>query len=114
MSIDVLVVGLGYVGLPLVREAVFAGLRVVGFDLDSAVVERLNSGYSHVDTISDADVAEMVAGGFRATAEETQTDAPETIVICAPTPLSSDGIPTCPPSAKRPGWPPDAPVWRAM
>jgi UDP-N-acetyl-D-glucosamine dehydrogenase len=93
MSIDVLVVGLGYVGLPLAREAVFAGLKVVGFDLDDAVVERLNSGYSHVDTISDADVAEMVAGGFRATAEETQTGVPETIVICVPTPLSSDGIP---------------------
>ncbi len=93
MSIDVLVVGLGYVGLPLAREAVFAGLKVVGFDLNDAVVERLNSGYSHVDTISDADVAEMVAGGFRATADETQTGTPETIVICVPTPLSSDGIP---------------------
>ncbi len=93
MSIDVLVFGLGYVGLPLAREAVFAGLKVVGFDLNDAVVERLNSGYSHVDTISDADVAEMVAGGFRATADETQTGTPETIVICVPTPLSSDGIP---------------------
>lgn len=49
MSIDVLVVGLGYVGLPLAREAVFAGLKVVGFDLNGAVAERLNSGYSHVD-----------------------------------------------------------------
>jgi len=93
MSIDVLVVGLGYVGLPLAREAVFAGLKVVGFDLNGAVIERLNSGYSHVDTISDADVAEMVAGGFRATADETQTGMPETIVICVPTPLSADGIP---------------------
>ncbi len=93
MSIDVLVVGLGYVGLPLAREAVSAGLTVAGFDLDSSVVKRLNSGYSHVDTVSDADVAKMVAEGFRATAAETQAGAPETIVICVPTPLSSDGIP---------------------
>jgi nucleotide sugar dehydrogenase len=93
MSIDLLVIGLGYVGLPLAREASLAGLAVVGFDLSENVVTSLSSGRSHVDTVSDADVAEMVAAGFRATNLETETGQPETIVICVPTPLSPDGLP---------------------
>jgi UDP-N-acetyl-D-glucosamine dehydrogenase len=93
MISDLLVIGLGYVGMPLAREATLAGLSVVGFDLNEQVVAGLNSGRSHVDTVSDADVAEMVAGGFRATTAETETGAPETIVICVPTPLSPDHIP---------------------
>ena len=60
---NLLVVGLGYVGLPLAREASLAGLRVVGFDLNSRIVDGLNSGHSHVGDIADADVAKMVDGG---------------------------------------------------
>ena len=93
MSSDLLVIGLGYVGLPLACEASLARLRVVGFDLDERVTAKLNKGTSHVDTVSDAAVAEMVARGFRATTWETEIDAPETVIICVPTPLSPDGIP---------------------
>jgi UDP-N-acetyl-D-glucosamine dehydrogenase len=93
MRTDLLVIGLGYVGLPLAREACLAGLRVVGFDCSAAVVASLNSGRSLVDTVSDSDVAEMVATGFRATGRQDGTGQPETIVICVPTPLSPDGIP---------------------
>jgi UDP-N-acetyl-D-glucosamine dehydrogenase len=90
---DLVVIGLGYVGLPLAYEASLAGLTVMGFDLNERVVAGLNSGHSHVDTVSDADVAEMVAQGFRATAVEADTGEPETVVICVPTPLSPDGVP---------------------
>ena len=45
MSVDLLVIGLGYVGLPLAREAALLGLRVVGYDLDKDMVARLNSGH---------------------------------------------------------------------
>jgi UDP-N-acetyl-D-glucosamine dehydrogenase len=93
MSTDLLVIGLGDVGLPLAREASLAGLEVVGFDVSKKVVTSLSSGRSHVDTVSDADVAKMVAAGFRATNQEPETSQPETIVICVPTPLSPDGIP---------------------
>ena len=93
MPSDLLVIGLGYVGLPLACEASLARLRVVGFDLDEHVAAKLNSGQSHVDTVSDAAVAEMVAGGFRAITTETEIETPETIVICVPTPLSPDGVP---------------------
>jgi UDP-N-acetyl-D-glucosamine dehydrogenase len=93
---DLLVIGLGYVGLPLVREAVNAGLTVAGYDQNRAVVDGLREGRSHVDDISDEDVAAMIAGGFRPVAAESGLNgadgeplaAPETILICVPTPLS--------------------------
>ncbi len=93
MSIDLLVIGLGYVGLPLAREATSSGLRVVGYDLNREIVSGLNSGRSHVGDIPDTDIAEMLAKGFRATSTEEEVEAPETIVICVPTPLSAESTP---------------------
>jgi UDP-N-acetyl-D-glucosamine dehydrogenase len=90
--VDVVIIGLGYVGLPLAQAAVRAGLRVTGLDVRPAVVEGLNGGRSHVDDLTDGDVAAMVAGGFRATTELAGCGVPDVIVICVPTPLSeSDG-----------------------
>ncbi len=92
MQVDLLVIGLGYVGLPLVREATKAGLSVVGYDIGQGVVNGLNGGHSHVDDISDDDVARMLAAGFRATTSEPGAGEPDTIIICVPTPLSeADG-----------------------
>jgi len=92
MQCDLLVIGLGYVGLPLVREATNVGMKVVGYDIGQGVVDNLNSGRSHVDDISDEDVARMVARGFRATTDESEVGEPGIIVICVPTPLSeADG-----------------------
>src|SRR5208283_3670705 len=85
MQCDLLVIGLGYVGLPLVREATNVGMKVVGFDIGQGVVDNLNSGRSHIDDISDEDVARMVARGFRATTDESEVGEPGTIVICVPT-----------------------------
>nr|WP_211239667.1 nucleotide sugar dehydrogenase [Jiangella gansuensis] len=86
-------VGLGYVGLPLAQEASRSGLGVLGFDVSAPVVDGLNAGRSHVDDLSDGDVATMVEAGFRATADENDLDGADTIVICVPTPLSDDGGP---------------------
>jgi UDP-N-acetyl-D-glucosamine dehydrogenase len=93
VSASLLVIGLGYVGLPLAREAAFAGFRVVGYDLDGNVVAGLNSGRSHVGDVSAADLAEMLANGFRATALESEVGAPDTVVICVPTPLGPASAP---------------------
>jgi nucleotide sugar dehydrogenase len=90
---DLLVVGLGYVGLPLAREAVLTGLKVVGFDLNINLVTDLNSGHSHVGDICDADVAAMTDCGFRATACEDDIDGAAAVVICVPTPLTADNGP---------------------
>jgi UDP-N-acetyl-D-glucosamine dehydrogenase len=89
---DVLVIGLGYVGLPLAIQAVRSGFRVTGYDTSEQIVAGLMAGRSHVDDISGADVAEMLAAGFRATADETTLITQDVIVICVPTPLSeADG-----------------------
>ncbi|MEV4707693.1 nucleotide sugar dehydrogenase [Actinoplanes sp. NPDC049316] len=88
MSFDVVILGLGYVGLPLAQQATRAGMSVLGFDVNAGVVEALGAGRSHVDDLSDADVAEMVAGGFRTTTDETRIAEADTAVICVPTPLS--------------------------
>ncbi|MHA3948220.1 nucleotide sugar dehydrogenase [Cellulomonas bogoriensis] len=93
MSVDLAIVGLGYVGLPLAQEAVRAGLSVVGFDVNQGVVDGLNSGASHVDDLSDADVAAMVGAGFSASTDEGVLGRARVVVICVPTPLSADGGP---------------------
>jgi nucleotide sugar dehydrogenase len=91
--LDLVVIGLGYVGLPLVREACRAGLQVAGLDRDARVVAGLRAGLSHVDDVSDAEVEEMSAAGFTPSRDEAILDGARTVVICVPTPLSEDGGP---------------------
>jgi nucleotide sugar dehydrogenase len=90
---DLVVIGLGYVGLPLAQEATRAGLTVGGYDVTARVVDGLNAGSSHVDDLSDADVAVMVAAGFRASTDPSILADADVAVICVPTPLSEDGGP---------------------
>jgi UDP-N-acetyl-D-glucosamine dehydrogenase len=90
---ELLVIGLGYVGLPLATEAVRAGLSVIGYDISPDVVAGLNSGDSHIADISSGEVSAMVAREFRATTDEATIGAPGTIIICVPTPLTADGRP---------------------
>ncbi len=87
------IIGLGYVGLPLAQQASRSGLSVVGFDLNATMVKTLNSGTSHIDDLSDADIAEMLALGFTASTDEAVLADADAIVICVPTPLSADGEP---------------------
>ncbi|OLB75545.1 MAG: UDP-N-acetyl-D-glucosamine dehydrogenase [Actinobacteria bacterium 13_2_20CM_2_71_6] len=89
----IVVVGLGYVGLPLAREACRAGLRVAGLDRSEQVVAGLGAGLSHVDDVSDDDVVRMRAAGFTVTTDESVLNTAEVIVICVPTPLADDGGP---------------------
>lgn len=91
-SRDVLVIGLGYVGLPLAVEAARSGFLVTGYDTNAGVIASLTAGRSHVDDVTDDDVADMLTRGFRATADESQIGRQDVIVICVPTPLSeADG-----------------------
>lgn len=92
MAVDVVILGLGYVGLPLAREATLAGLKVVGLDVNPDVVRSLNAGISHIDDLSDDDVSQMTRAGFRATTDESKIADSDAVVICVPTPLS-DGRP---------------------
>jgi len=85
---DVLVIGLGYVGLPLAIAAARSGFRVTGLDTSEKIVAGLMAGRSHVDDVTDAEIAEMLGQGFRAVTDEDAVPPQDVIVICVPTPLA--------------------------
>lgn len=93
MTLNLVIIGLGYVGLPLAKEASASGLRVTGLDVNAALVKALNSGTSHVDDLSDSDVATMKQRGFNATTDPRVIGQADVVVICVPTPLSNEGGP---------------------
>lgn len=93
MTRDLVVIGLGYVGLPLAQEATRAGLTVTGLDVSAGVVEGLNAGRSHVDDLADADIADMLSRGFTATTDASVIADARAVVICVPTPLTPEGGP---------------------
>ncbi len=87
--LDLGVVGLGYVGLPLVVEAARAGMRVLGFDVKEETVLSTNRGESHLNDLTDDDVGDCVrAGRLEATTDMTRLRECDTVSICVPTPLS--------------------------
>jgi len=82
------IIGMGYVGLPLMREFCSGGFRVLGFDVDPRKVKSLNSGKSYIKHIPASVVAENVkARRFRATTNFSELRKVDAIVICVPTPL---------------------------
>jgi UDP-N-acetyl-D-glucosamine dehydrogenase len=87
------VVGQGYVGLPLALRAVEVGYDVVGFDLDVNRVKRLADGNSYVEDVSDERLATALASGrYLPTDESAHMDGFDLAVIDVPTPLE-DGNP---------------------
>ena len=82
------VIGLGYVGLPLSVVFAAGGYRVVGFDVNTRVTALLNEGRSHVEDVTDAVFAPIVArGAFSATTDFDRLAECDAVVICVPTPL---------------------------
>ena len=83
------VIGLGYVGLPLVMEFVRAGFRVIGYDVDAAKVARLREGDSYVGDVPSSALKEAIdSGAFDVTTDPARLAEVDTIDICVPTPLS--------------------------
>ena len=89
---DIAVMGLGYVGLPLVIEAAKSGLRVLGIEIDSRKVQALLQGSSYVEDVSDEALQEALRGGFLPTVDSRELAHAEAIIICVPTPLK-DQVP---------------------
>lgn len=82
------VIGLGYVGLPLVREFLKNGFKVLGFDIDSEKVAKLNKGESYIKHIQSGFIKESVMNGtFEATDDFTRLKEVDAIIVCVPTPL---------------------------
>jgi UDP-N-acetyl-D-glucosamine dehydrogenase len=84
----VAVVGLGYVGLPLLVEFARCGYQAVGFDVDEAKVGAITSGRSYIPDVPSSDVESLrAAGRLWATTDFAQLETVDTVNICVPTPL---------------------------
>jgi UDP-N-acetyl-D-glucosamine dehydrogenase len=84
----VAIIGQGYVGLTIAADAAASGHHIVGFDVNPALVAQLNSGVSHIEGISDAALAGVIASGaYKASTDPAVLDGCNVIVIAVPTPL---------------------------
>src|SRR5882724_11559089 len=81
------VIGLGYVGLPLVLLFSEQDFRITGFDIDAKKVEVLTRGGSYIVRIPETEIQVAKDKGFTATADYSQIANMDAIVICVPTPL---------------------------
>ncbi len=82
------ILGLGYVGLPLMLRFSEVGFRVLGIDIDGAKVEALNAGESYIEHIKPAAIAGARRKGFEATADFSRAKEADALIICVPTPLN--------------------------
>jgi UDP-N-acetyl-D-glucosamine dehydrogenase len=87
------VIGHGYVGLPMALRAAEKGFSVVGLDNNASVAEALNAGCSHIDDVSDEELKSGLVAGYRASTDASYIADADVVVVCVPTPLSADGGP---------------------
>jgi UDP-N-acetyl-D-glucosamine dehydrogenase len=92
------IIGLGYVGLPLVLRFSEVGFKVIGFDNDSSKVAKLNQGESYIKHIPSSRIDDLVHSGtngkkFVATHNMSRLGEPDILIICVPTPLNSNREP---------------------
>ena len=84
------VIGLGYVGLPLVSAFIEGGFQVTGFDIDRAKIDMLEARESYIEHIGHAQIAAIFSSGrMHATDAFDAICAVDAIVICVPTPLNA-------------------------
>jgi len=82
------ILGLGYVGLPLILRYIETGYKVIGIDIDSKKVDMLNNGKSYIEHISEVKITEAVKKGFLATTDFKKSEECDALIICVPTPLN--------------------------
>ncbi len=88
------VIGLGYVGLPLLHAFIEAGFDTIGYDIDSSKVDRLLCGESYIAQIPSERIAGWLAAGrFTATADMARLHEADALLICVPTPLNASRDP---------------------
>lgn len=82
------IVGLGYVGLPLVLRYSEVGYRVVGFDIDQSKIDCIAQGKSYIEHIPSEAIARAVGQGFEATTDFARAADVDALILCVPTPLN--------------------------
>lgn len=83
------IIGLGYVGLPLMIRFCEEGFKVIGIDRNASKVNLLNKGRSYVEYILSGSIAAARKRGFRATTSMARAAQADAIIICVPTPLNT-------------------------
>jgi UDP-N-acetyl-D-glucosamine dehydrogenase len=82
------IIGLGYVGLPLVREFLVNNFRVLGFDTDAQKIATVNKGRSYIHHIPSELIDQFIRrGALEATGDFARLREADAIIICVPTPL---------------------------
>ena len=82
------IVGLGYVGLPLMLRYVEVGYKVIGFDIDQVKVDSLSDGRSYIEHISEVSIKKAIGQGFEATTDFSRISEADALILCVPTPLN--------------------------
>lgn len=82
------IVGMGYVGLPLMLRYNDIGFKVIGIDIDQKWVGLLNSGKSKIEHIPHEAIAKACASGFEATTDFARASECDALLLCVPTPLN--------------------------
>src|SRR5438034_2519293 len=87
-GVKVVIVGQGYVGLPVAMRAAEVGHEVVGYDVDESRVKRLAAGESYVEDVPSEQLAAMLRSGrYRPSADPTACTGFDVAVVSVPTPL---------------------------
>ncbi|QBG62449.1 nucleotide sugar dehydrogenase [Escherichia coli] len=82
------IVGLGYVGLPLMLRFSEVGYKVIGYDIDQKKVDELTAGRSYIEHISASSIQDANKRGFEATTDFSRAGEADTLILCVPTPLN--------------------------
>ncbi|RZQ56283.1 UDP-N-acetyl-D-glucosamine dehydrogenase [Pseudidiomarina tainanensis] len=82
------ILGLGYVGQPLLLRYSDIGFKVLGFDIDKEKVNELNRGHSRIEHIADEKVLRARKDGFEATSNFSRVAECDALILCVPTPLN--------------------------
>ncbi|MCO7546701.1 UDP-N-acetyl-D-glucosamine 6-dehydrogenase [Stutzerimonas nitrititolerans] len=82
------ILGLGYVGLPLMLRYNAIGFRVLGIDIDESKVTKLNAGQSYIEHIPAASIEAAQQSGFSATTDFSRASECDALILCVPTPLN--------------------------
>ena len=82
------IIGLGYVGLPLLLRFNSVGFRVLGIDIDANKVEKLSSGETYIEHIPAEKIREARQRGFEVTTDFSRAQEADALIICVPTPLN--------------------------
>ena len=88
------IIGLGYVGLPLVLQFCRSGAKVIGIDIDDTKINAIKQGYSYIKHITPESIKEQLSSGrLEATTDFSTVQTVDAIIICVPTPLNKNREP---------------------